>query len=178
MGRALTLPTPGDAGTNGVWGTTLNTAFSQMNDDFLAVRKTADEAINSTTLQNDDHLLLPVAVSAVYLVEWWLRIDGPAANDFKYSWTGPASATMVWASLGINTGDATNLPPTHQDAPTLATVINHGCAGAGTFTQVRGQGYFVNSTTAGSLQMQWAQVAAAASTTVRIGSWLKAQRVA
>lgn len=178
MGRAITLPTPDDPLSNDVWGQQINTAISQINDDLLAVRKSADETINSTTLQNDDHLLLPVAANATYLMEWWFRMDGPAANDFKYSWTGPAGAAMVWSSLGLDLAAASNVAPISQDAPTLATVIQHGCIAAGTFSHVIGRGYLTTAGTAGTLQMQWAQVVAAASTILRTGSHLYGQRVA
>lgn len=178
MGRPLTLPTPLDLATNGAWGSVNNAALTQINDDLQFARKTADEAINSITIQNDDHLLLPVAASAVYFLEWWLRMDGPAANDFKYSWTGPAGATMVWSSLGLDLAAASNVAPISQDAPLISTVIQHGTIAAGTFSHVRGRGYLVTAGTAGNLQMQWAQVVAAASTTLRIGSHLLGQRVA
>lgn len=179
MGRSITLPVPDDPTTNDVWGQTINTALNQINDDILAIRKTADEAINSTTLQNDDHLVTPsLPANSVWLLEWWLRMDGPAANDFKYSWTGPAGAAMVWSSLGLQVGDVANVAPISQDGPTLATVIQHGTIAASTFSHVRGRGYLTLAGTAGPLQMQWAQVVAAASTTLRIGSHIMGQRVA
>ena len=178
MGRPITLPTPGDPLSNDAYGPIVNAAISQINDDVLFARKTADEPINATALQNDNHLFLPVAADAVYLLEWWLRMDGPAANDFKYSWTGPAGAAMVWSSLGLDLAAASNVAPINQDAPTLATVIQHGTIAAGTFSQVVGRGYLTIAGTAGSIQMQWAQVVAAASTTLKIGSRLLGQRIA
>jgi len=178
MGRPITLPTPGDPVSNDAYGPIVNAAINQINDDLLAIRKSADQALNTITLTNDTHLLLPVAANATYLMEWWFRMDGPAANDFKYSFTGPAGAAMVWSSLGLDLAAATNVAPISQDAPTLATVIQHGCVAAGTFTHVRGRGYLTTAGTAGNLQMQWAQVVAAASTTLRIGSHLYGQRVA
>jgi hypothetical protein len=178
MGRVITLPGPGDPATNDLYGVALNAAINQVNDDLLAVRKTADQALNTTTLTNDTHLLLPVAINATYLLEWWLRMDGPAANDFKCSWTGPAGSAMVWSSLGLDVAAVANVAPISQDAPTLATVIQHGTIAAGTFSHVRGRGYFTTAGTAGTLQLQWAQVAAAASTTLKLGSHLYGQRVA
>ena len=178
MGRPITLPTPGDSATNDVYGVTLNAAVNQINDDLLAIRKAADETINATALQNDDHLLLPVAANAFYLVEWWFRMDGPQANDFKYSFTGPAGAAMVWSSLGLDLAAVANVAPISQDAPTLATVIQHGCLGAGVFSHVRGRGYLTTAATAGTLTVQWAQVVAAASTILKAGSHLYMQRVA
>ena len=178
----LVVPTPDDPATNDVWGQTVNAALAAVNN--IIVRKTADEPINATTLQNDDHLVAAVEANAVYAVEWWLRMDGPAANDFKYSWVGPAGATMVWHSLGRGSAVAAATPaaigdaPFDQDGPTIGTVINHGTVAAGTFTSVKGSGYLAVAGTAGSLQMQWAQIVAAASTTLRIGSWLRLERIA
>jgi len=185
MGRAITLPTPGDPVTNDAYGVTLNDAVNQMNNDFLAARRSADSAaINSTTLANESALLLPVAASAAYLVEWWLRLDSPAASDFKYSWTGPASATFVWSSLGALITTTVNDPAAfpdvvrNTDGPLIGTVIQHGTIAVSTFQTIRGQGYLETSGTAGNLQMQVAQVVAGASLIIRKGSWLKAQRVA
>jgi hypothetical protein len=167
-----------------VYGIAVNAAINQCNDDQLGAKKAADQAYNSTSLANDTHLLLPVAASAFYLVDWWLRLDGPAANDVKYSFTGPASATLVWSSLGALITNTVNDPAAFPDvlrftdAPTIGTVIQHGTIAASTFQTVRGQGYLETSATAGNLQMQIAQVVAAASLTIRKGSWIKAQRVA
>ena len=185
MGRPFSpaLPTPGDPATNDVYGIAVNAAINQVNDDNLAARRSADSgAINSTTLASDASLLLPVLASGAYLVDWWLRIDSPAASDFKYSFVGPASATMVWASLGADIATTVNAPAAFADvlrwtdAPTIGTVVQHGSIAASTFQHIRGQGYLEVSATPGNLQMQFAQVVAGASLIIRKGSWLKAQR--
>src|SRR5215216_2431707 len=156
MGIPLTLPTPNDPATNGTWGTTYNTALNAINGSILAASKTADQAYNTTTLTNDTHLLLPVVASATYAVDWWLRIDGPAANDFKYSWTAPAGAAFVWSSLGALITNTVNDPAAfpdvvrHTDGPLVGTVIQHGTIAASTFQTIRGQGLLTVAGTAGN----------------------------
>jgi hypothetical protein len=164
-----------------VWGTELNDALNQINGYDVFKRSAADESVvSSTVLQNDDDLVVSVVASATYLVQWHLRTDGATgAADLKYAFTGPAGATMVWSSLGLDVGAATNVAPISQDVLTLTTTINHGTIGVGTVAHVRGSGILVVSTTAGSLQTQWAQATAnATATRVLANSWLWARRMA
>jgi len=176
-GPAIVLPTPG--GSSGTWGTTLNAALNQLNDYDVFKRKAVDESVTSSvTLQNDDDLVAAVVASATYLVEWDLRIDGATAGDFKYAWTGPAGATMRWVSLGHAVGDTTNVAQTTTDVAAIGTTVSHGTLGTGVSSHVHGSGILIVSTTAGSLQLQWAQdTSSGTATKALINSWLLARRV-
>lgn len=177
---SVTLVKPTVGGDNGTWGTELNTALDLLNSITRGVVKTADESLTSNaTLQNDDDLVLPVVASATYIVEWSLVTDGALAADFKYSFTGPASATMTWESVGILTTDTTATAARGAtDNATIGTVQTHGTILAGTNSRIDGRGVLTVSTTAGSLQLQWAQNTSTASATrCRAGSWLRATRI-
>lgn len=173
----LTLPTPG--GSTDTWGATLNAALTQLNQYDRPARKTADEPITNSTLQNDDDLVVPVLANGIYLVEWGLRTDGPTAADFKYAFTGPAGATMVWESQGLAAGDTTNVAPAITDVAAIGTTVTHGTLGAGVVSRIRGRGLLVVAGTAGNLQLQWAQGTTNATPSKNLaGSWLNARRVA
>jgi hypothetical protein len=172
----LTKPTPG--GSLDVWGTILNSALDQINEYGLFAPKTADESVvSSITLQNDDHLVLAVLANREYLVDWSLRIDGATAGDFKYAFTGPAGATMVWESMGHGVADTTNVAQAVTDVAAIGTVVTHGTLGVGTTSRVRGGGRLIVGGTAGNLQLQWAQGTSSASATrVFANSWIRALR--
>src|SRR5574341_1924364 len=70
----------------------LNTYMVQQN----FVRKTADESVtSSTTLQDDDHLVIAVEANTNYFIEAFLIYDGDAAGDFKFTFSVPAGATLA-----------------------------------------------------------------------------------
>ena len=179
MSTAVTLALPSVGASRDTWGTTVNAALNQLNAYIVGAWKTGTEAVtSSTTLQNDDNLVCSVVASGVYVAQWGLRMDGAAAGDFKYAFTGPAGATMTWESRGLAAADASNLAAITTDVAAIGTTVTHGCLGAGTTTRVAGSGLLVVSSTAGSLQLQWAQgTSSGTATNVFAGSWLKLERV-
>ena len=178
MAIALTLPT--DHGDNGTWGGVLNTAIGQVNGYDRFARKTADQSVTSNvTVASDSDLAVAVDASGVYVVLWSLVTDGAAAGDIRYSWSGPASATMLWESRGLAAGDTVNVAVASTDVAAIGTAVTHGTIASGTSSRVNGSGLLVVSATAGNLQLQWAQgTSSATATKVKAGSWLWARRVA
>jgi hypothetical protein len=133
----------------------------------LFVRKTATESVtSSTTLQDDDDLVLAVEADSVYLLDALLFYDGGTAGDFKLAFTYPTGATIDYVHTG---------PPTTASGGTGNTVDNRlivetdtlglGAAGAGTTLGVHITGVLVVDSTAGSLQLQWAQFASSGTAT-------------
>jgi hypothetical protein len=149
----------------------VNTAF---------VYKTANEALTaSTTLQDDNHLVLPVDASYTYIVDMVIVYDSPTAADLKWQLVGPAGATLnAWeGGLTVAAVDTTN---TRIDYTGLSTNNSntHAGIGVGNPVVILCHGVLVNSSTAGTLKLQWAQVAASGTTTVYTGSYLRLVRVA
>lgn len=179
MSTAITLTKPTVGASRDSWGATLNTALDQLNAYVVGAWKTGTEAVtSSTTLQNDDNLVCSVVASGVYICNWGLRMDGAALGDFKYAFTGPSGATMTWASAGLATSDVANVAMTTTDVAAIGTTVSHGTLAAGTTTRVFGAGLLIVSSTAGSLQLQWAQgTSSVTATNLFAGSWLKLERV-
>jgi hypothetical protein len=140
--------------------------------------KTANESVtSSTTLQNDDQLVLAVAASAKYFMEMFIPYTGAAspAGDLKMGFTGPSGATMTWANFGVN-----------SSALTAYNVVGEALAGGravgtngATTMCCQPKGYLQTSTTSGNLQFQWAQNSSSGTaTTILAGALLKLTRIA
>jgi hypothetical protein len=150
------------------------------------IAKTADETINSsTTLQNDDHLVLPVVAGAVYRFELDLYMIEATdfVGDFKMSFTCPSGATFDMHGAGAHITDLSAGTSSNGEwIGKLATASASASLsfGVGTsLTGVRVFGRLVMSSTAGNFQMQWAQNASDASgTTLKAGSFMMMTRVA
>ncbi|GAA2915142.1 hypothetical protein GCM10010478_12780 [Streptomyces erythrogriseus] len=72
-------------------------------------RKTADESVvSTTTLQNDNHLLLPVAVNATYTLFLMCIFSGATTGDIKFDWTVPSGTVLRWS-------DQTGVSGLHSD---------------------------------------------------------------
>lgn len=179
MSTAITLTKPTVGASRDTWGATVNTALDQLNAYIVGAWKTSTEAVTSSTaLQNDDNLVLAVVASGVYVVRWGLRMDGAAAGDFKYAFTGPAGAAMTWESRGLAAADASNVAAITTDVAAIGTTVTHGCLGTGTTTRAAGTGLLIVSATAGNLTLQWAQgTSSGTATNLFAGSWITGERV-
>lgn len=150
------------------------------------IAKTADETINSsTTLQNDDHLVLPVVANAVYKFELDLYMieSTDFVGDFKMSFTCPTGATFDMHGSGAHITDLS--AGTSSNGEWIGKLATSSAAaslsfGVGTsLTGVRVHGRLVMSSTAGNFQMQWAQNASdATGTTLKAGSIMTMTRIA
>lgn len=146
----------------------------------LFVRKTADESVtSSTTLQNDDHLVLALVAGTTYLLTGMLIYDASTAGDFKLAFTVPAGVTINWTAAGFRVADTTASgggSPTVQTGS--GTTKNVGGIGAGSKGAAVLNGLIRVGTTAGNLQLQWAQdVSDATATTVYTDSFLRLIKV-
>lgn len=150
------------------------------------IAKSADETVTSSaTLQDDNHLVLPVVASAVYTFELDLyTIEATDfVGDFKMTFTCPAGATFDMHGIGAHTTDLTT--GTSSNGEWIGKLATASAAanltfGVGTgLTGIRVHGRLVMSSTPGNFQLQWAQNASDASgTTVKAGSFMTMTRVA
>ena len=143
----------------------------------LAAAKTSDESVtSSTTLQNDNELAVAAAANCTYAVTCFVKYDGGTlgSSDLKAAFTVPAGATFLWA---VSNKDTSGNPNVGGFLTTGAVAA--GTAGLGTFRTLVVTGTLAVSSTAGNLQLQWAQqTSSGTATTVYANSWLLAQRIA
>lgn len=135
----------------------------------LVAYKAVDETVNNNaTLQDDDALFVPVLASATYEMRCHVFYNSGATPDIKFGWTGPSGADLRWMSI-----DAFNTTwlkkPIGGTVSIGTTGVDEGALFVGTL---------ITSTTAGILQLQWAQNGANASDTkVLAGSSLVLRRI-
>jgi len=156
--------------------------------EVVTVIKSAGETVtNSSTIQSDDHLLFSAAANAKYLVDVVLFVSQNAnavGADFKVGWSLPAGA--AWSGGGPN-------PDLTVGATAAGDGNWTGVLGGSTTTRQMGvdgntgnvTALFLSvliemSSTAGTVNLQWAQntATAAVGTTVNARSWLRAERIA
>jgi len=133
------------------------------------VRKSSDQTVtSSTTVVNDSQLKFAVAANETYIFQAWLytyAADG--TPDIKVTFTGPSGSTVFWSSSQVifNAGGSTTL-----------TVVSPGATTADLFVDsnlraIQLYGTILNSSTAGDVQLQWAQNTSSANgTSVKAGS--------
>jgi len=156
---------------------------SDVNNWFVPVfkYKAADESVtSSTTLQNDDDIALSVAASATYRLAAYFIYEGGTlgSSDMKIGWTFPSGLTMAYGHIGMTTAGAVN----EASVATSSDQTNSpafGSDGAGQNRAAYLFGMVFVSTTAGTLQLQWAQnTSSGTATKMKKGSWVELQRVA
>ena len=152
---------------------------SDVNEWFvpLLVVKAADESITSSTaMQNDNELVLAIPANATFVFDCYLNWEGGIGGDIKWQWTGPAGYTLRYTA-------AYRDPSTNNanvgTGSTGGTVNQAGGNGAGSLRAVMMNGSVVTSSTAGNLQLQWAQNSSSGTATiVHAQSYLRLYRYA
>ncbi|ARF75692.1 hypothetical protein B7C62_28130 [Kitasatospora albolonga] len=149
--------------------------------DTVGVTRTVDKAVDegvseSTALQDDDHLTLPVTAGARYAIDACLIASGDPTADLALTLTAPPGSTGGWApaaiTLGVSDGTG-SIRLTRYDPGAPAAV---GITTAGVIVAPVGT---ITAGADGMIAVQWAQnVSSATPTVLRSGSWLRVTRTA
>jgi hypothetical protein len=133
------------------------------------IYKSADETVNnSTVLQNDNHLILPVLANEVWGFTMFLFFESGTTPDLKIGWSVPSGTTMRYCD-----DDAAQNVSIESETRTIPG------SGATTVKIVGVNGAIFASSTAGNVVLQWAQATAEVSDTkVLTGSYIIAHRLA
>jgi len=134
---------------------------------FARVVKKADETIsNSSTLQDDDELFVALSASKTYAWQLFIKVRAQSASDFKYAWTLPSGAVGRMRTQGDWDGvsEINDVDMTVALFSTVTITANWW---------LNQQGTVVVDTTAGNMQLQWAQnTAVVEDTTMQEGALL------
>jgi hypothetical protein len=160
---------------------TLGGAAGTVGGPALIVVKASNESVtSSTTLQDDDELLFAIGASETWIAELTLYVTGNAAGDILVDITAPSGATGVWGGTGLIRTATTDESGNRERAlPSFGSGgVSFGVVTANVQT-VRLYATIINSTNAGNVTLQWAQLASnGTATVVNAGSCLRAHRVA
>jgi len=148
--------------------------------DIQEIIKTADETVtSSTTLQNDNQLLLPYQPNATYIFRCWVDYEGAnvGTGDLKWNWSGLTSGTNLRYT-------ANYMSLTGTFSPTIGAAVNLGSSTLAAGTNGSGNpvgfemvGSLSTGSTGGTLQLQWAQnTSNATGTIVHAQSFLRLER--
>lgn len=160
----------------------------------LYIVKPSDTGRTSTaTFADDPHLVLALPVGT-WRIDLGAQVDGNSGN-MKVQWATTGTITLVGSRICQGISEKNNDPngqlaaaggdPMRACATTSFTatfsptnsVVGYGTDSSGT-AGIR-ETMIVACTVAGNLKMQWAQfVSNADTTTVRLGSWITATRLA
>lgn len=156
---ALVLPSlPSGHAPTGAEIVTLEAAITQAYG--VRAGKTSTQTVNnSATLVNDTEMFWAVEANAIYDLDILLLYNSNATADFKWAWTYPTGLTMAYSVLAFNTASTLFIDATFTESAT----VNAG--GDGTDLPVWLKGSVIVGSTAGTLQLQWAQNTANASNT-------------
>ena len=142
----------------------------------LAAVRTSDQSVtSSTTLVNDDTLVLPIAASATYIFDCYMYFLAASGGDIKWTFAAPSGAVLDYYALH-NEGGGTLLD---NSATTYGASSTPNAAGGGGAAEAIGMhGTLAVSSTAGNLQLKWAQnTSSGTATTVKANSHLVLRRV-
>lgn len=135
----------------------------------IRVIKLNDKMLTTTTtLQNDNELVIPVAANTAYFIQGGLIVASPTAADLKINFTAPSGASFTIMADYVASAVAT------LSATTVSSITGIDGRGATTASAVRFGGALLVSSTAGDFQLQWAQNAGSGTTTIHAGSWIEA----
>lgn len=146
-------------------------------------RTTADiTVISSTTFVDATNMVLAMEANSIYALEGFLKYTTNTTPDIKFCLIGPTGSGGNWGVHGLQQAAANN--DDDFEAFCLSGLGNTnqlGLGGAGIATPTWGHlmGHITTAGTAGTLQLQFAQVTANASnTSVSAGSWMSLQKIA
>ena len=145
-------------------GGRLTAAMLQQVAPYAVIKGSDEDVTSSTTLQNDDALFLAVAANTSWLFDCYLDYEGGTlgSSDIKWTWSAPSGATLVYGLSGLDTsGD--NVASTSYAGSATVTA---GTSGASNLRSARMYGTLIVGSTAGTLQLKWAQNTSSGTATI------------
>jgi hypothetical protein len=149
---------------------------------FGVVKQVAESVTSSTALQDDNELFVALAANTTYKLDLALLVTETTGTtaDIKLAWTQPAGCRIDAAAVGAHvswngTSGAVEVEfgSWQGETGSPTTAKNFGTINAGISFGYHVRGTVVTGANAGTLRLQWAQVASVAeAVTVQAGSSL------
>jgi hypothetical protein len=145
--------------------------------------KTVDESVtNSTVLQDDNELFVPVQAGTDYWVSALIIYEGPenaVGGDLKMGWSVPSGSTFDWVSDSLGSNASSTVEVISRSHQTAASQPAPGTVGIGTNIACIPKGVLRVGASSGIFRFRWAQLNATAVASVRVkaGSILTLRRL-
>lgn len=170
------IMTPGGSFTGNVTMTGNLTMTGHIIDGTLKKYKTANQTVNNTaTLVNDNELFV-VVNPGTYLMDAFILYTSTSVADIQIGFSAPSGSVLEWSAWGQSQTATTYEGSIKNERRTTSQTSTHG--GTSSDLSIRPVGSLTVST-AGSFRLRFGQGAATvADTILRVGSWLRLERLA
>jgi hypothetical protein len=144
------------------------------------IKQSTETVTSSTTLQDDDELVVPLEANATYHCVFLLAMGGVSAADVNTDYSFPSGATGYKFCQGPQIGSADRANTAMVSAThNLDTDRNYGTTSTTSVPAMIEHVVVVNGSVAGNLTLRWAQNASNATGSVNLaGSAVMYVRVA
>nr|WP_157554045.1 hypothetical protein [Herbidospora sakaeratensis] len=154
-----------------------------MNDvpQFATVVKPSDESVSSsTTLQNDDHLILSLPTNSTFIMDAMIIYLSPGNADFKGAWSGPSGATLQWFTDAGSSAETVGVHAVNRIVYQISETTSILAPGLDPFLMCyKPKGILTTGGSNGNLTFRWAQATSQASAAVaKAGSWIRLHKIA
>lgn len=143
--------------------------------------KDSDQSVTSSTTQtNITDLTVPVAASTNYAIRAVIFYSGSTTGDINLGWTVPTGSSFKVTPDGFASGATGNTNSIYRGVLTTSAFGALAAQGAGVGSALTAhlEGILAVNTTAGNLQLQYAQgTSDATSTVIYSGSYLWVQKI-
>jgi hypothetical protein len=139
--------------------------------------KPVDQSNATTTMVNDNDLIVAADANATYLFDCYVSYEGGSggSSDFKWVWTVPSGASLRYHPVYQRALDNASVGGLGFAG---ATVVSARTQGSGNLCGASMKGVLTTGSSAGSIQLQWAAFNAAVNTIVHDHSYLSLRRTA
>lgn len=139
--------------------------FQDAAGGWTTIIKGGDTSRTTTTTSADPDLQFSMAANTNYVIRIVVKINTPAAADFKYGLTGPASPTEVFGGQQGNFNVTNNFTAYPSNVAILSGLTNGPLMTVELTVQ--------NGANSGTFAFNWAQNSSSGSTLVKAGSYLE-----
>jgi hypothetical protein len=149
----------------------------------IKIKTTNEYVTNTTTLQNDNELVVSLDLAnSLFEIELLAIVEGTYNSDFKCDWVVSGGVSQTTQRVCIGGTDQGTSPIYDTNANFSARNLNvantyHG-GNAGSYGSSIIERFLVTTVAIGTLQFRWAQATAVAEDTyLKTGSYIKVSRV-
>jgi hypothetical protein len=156
-------------------GNIIGSAGNEVDSGLFAIKASDESVSSSTTLQDDDDLVLSLAANTTYHIQMHAIWNAAASTpDVKYAFVAPASTTFQGSATSAVGGTGVSSQVYDESSSSISLNIS----GDGRYSWTNADITVTTAGTAGDFKLQWSQnISSGAATTCKASSWIKATKL-